>query len=124
MSNRSLCAFALFLLGLCVQASAETWPAKPIRVIVPYTAGSATDIIPRIVFAKMQEQLGRAIIVENRPGGATPVGTAAVAKAEPDGYTLLVHSSAYTIVPLTFSAARPDRRHSAGQYRQRAGGRP
>jgi len=103
MSNRSLCALALFSLGLCAQASAETWPAKPIRVIVPYTAGSATDIIPRTVFAKMQEQLGQALVVENRPGGATAVGTAAVARAEPDGYTLLVHSSAYTIVPLTFA---------------------
>ena len=103
MSHRWLWIVALLSMGLCAQASEETWPAKPIRVIVPYSPGSATDIIPRTVFAKVQEQIGQSIVVENRPGGATAIGTAAVAKAEPDGYTLLVHSSAYTIVPLTFA---------------------
>jgi tripartite-type tricarboxylate transporter receptor subunit TctC len=103
MSHRWLWIVALLSIGLCAQASAETWPAKAIRVIVPYSPGSATDIIPRTVFAKVQEQIGQSIVVENRPGGATAIGTAAVAKAEPDGYTLLVHSSAYTIVPLTFA---------------------
>ena len=103
MSHRWLWIVALLSTGLCAQASAETWPAKAIRVIVPYSPGSATDIIPRTVFAKVQEQIGQSIVVENRPGGATAIGTAAVAKAEPDGYTLLVHSSAYTIVPLTFA---------------------
>ena len=103
MSHRWLWIVALLSMGLCAQASAETWPAKAIRVIVPYSPGSATDIIPRTVFAKVQEQIGQSIVVENRPGGATAIGTAAVAKAEPDGYTLLVHSSAYTIVPLTFA---------------------
>ena len=103
MSHRWLWIVALLSMGLCAQASDETWPAKPIRVIVPYSPGSATDIIPRTVFAKVQEQIGQSIVVENRPGGATAIGTAAVAKAEPDGYTLLVHSSAYTIVPLTFA---------------------
>ena len=103
MSHRWLWIVALLSMGLCAEASDETWPAKPIRVIVPYSPGSATDIIPRTVFAKVQEQIGQSIVVENRPGGATAIGTAAVAKAEPDGYTLLVHSSAYTIVPLTFA---------------------
>ena len=103
MSHRWLWIVALLSMGLCAQASEETWPAKPIRVIVPYSPGSATDIIPRTVFAKVQEQIGQSIVVENRPGGATAIGTTAVAKAEPDGYTLLVHSSAYTIVPLTFA---------------------
>ena len=103
MSHRWLWIVALLSMGLCAEASDETWPAKPIRVIVPYSPGSATDIIPRTVFAKVQEQIGQSIVVENRPGGATAIGTTAVAKAEPDGYTLLVHSSAYTIVPLTFA---------------------
>ena len=68
---------------------------------MPYSPGSATDIIPRTIFAKVQEQLGQPIIVENRPGASSTIGTAAVAKAEPDGYTILVASSAYTIVPST-----------------------
>lgn len=100
MSWRWLCA-AVLLIGVCTQSSAENWPTKPIRVIVPYSPGSATDIIPRTIFAKVQEQLGQPIIVENRPGASTTIGTAAVAKAEPDGNTILVASSAYTIVPLT-----------------------
>jgi tripartite-type tricarboxylate transporter receptor subunit TctC len=103
MSQRWVWTIVLLSIGFCTQTSAETWPAKPIRVIVPYSPGSATDIIPRMVFAKVQEQIGQSIVVENRPGGATAIGTAAVAKAEPDGYTLLVHSSAYTIVPLTYT---------------------
>src|SRR5665811_1384764 len=101
MSKRWLCAIALLLMGFSTQAWAQSWPTKPIRVIVPYSPGSATDIIPRTIFAKVQEQLGQPIIVENRPGASSTLGTAAVAKAEPDGYTILVASSAYTIVPLT-----------------------
>ena len=101
MWYRWLCAIALLLMSLCTQSSAQSWPTKPIRAIVPYSPGSATDIIPRTIFAKVQEQLGQPIIVENRPGASSTIGTAAVAKAEPDGYTILVASSAYTIVPLT-----------------------
>jgi tripartite-type tricarboxylate transporter receptor subunit TctC len=103
MSYRWLGAMALLLIGFCTQASAENWPAKPIRAIVPYSPGSATDIIPRTIFAQVQKQLGQPIIIENRPGGASTIGTAAVAKSEPDGYTILVASSAYTTVPLTFA---------------------
>jgi tripartite-type tricarboxylate transporter receptor subunit TctC len=101
MSYRRVCAIALLLIGFCTASSAETWPTKPIRAIVPYSPGSATDIIPRTVFAQVQKQLGQPIIIENRPGGASMIGTAAVAKSDPDGYTILVASSAYTTVPLT-----------------------
>jgi tripartite-type tricarboxylate transporter receptor subunit TctC len=101
MSKWWLCAIALLLMSFGTQAWAQSWPTKPIRAIVPYSPGSATDIIPRTIFAKVQEQLGQPIIVENRPGASSTLGTAAVAKAEPDGYTILVASSAYTIVPLT-----------------------
>lgn len=103
MSHRWLCAIALLLMGVSTQSSAESWPTKPIRAIVPYSPGSATDIIPRTVFAQVEKQLGQPIIVENRDGGASTIGTAAVAKSEPDGYTILVASSAYTTVPLTFA---------------------
>jgi|PersoiStandDraft_1058852.scaffolds.fasta_scaffold15402_2 tripartite-type tricarboxylate transporter receptor subunit TctC len=101
MSYRWLCAIALLLMGVGTPASAETWPTKPIRAIVPYSAGSAADIIPRTVFAQVEKQLGQPIIIENRDGGASTIGTNAVAKSEPDGYTFLVASSAYTTVPLT-----------------------
>ena len=101
MVSRWLCAIALLSVSFLSQSMAQSWPTRPIRAIVPYSPGSATDIIPRAVFAKVQEQLGQPIIVENRPGGSSTIGTAAVVKAEPDGYTILVASSAYTIVPLT-----------------------
>ncbi len=102
MSYRWICALALLLTGVCTQVWADNWPSRPIRVIVPYPPGSATDIIPRTVFAEVQKQLGQPIVIENRPGAGSTIGTAAVAKAEPDGYTFLVAASAYTTLPLIF----------------------
>jgi len=90
MLHRWLCAIALLSIGFCSQSSAQNWPTKPIRAIVPYSPGSATDIIPRTVFAQVEKQLGQPIIIENRDGGASTIGTNAVAKSEPDGYTFLV----------------------------------
>jgi tripartite-type tricarboxylate transporter receptor subunit TctC len=95
------CAIVLLLLGFSAAASGQTWPSKSIRALVPYSAGSASDIIPRTVFAAAEKQLGQPIIVENRGGGGSIIGTAAVAKAAPDGYTILSTSSAFTIVPVT-----------------------
>jgi tripartite-type tricarboxylate transporter receptor subunit TctC len=91
-------------------AAAQAWPTKPIRAIIPFGAGSATDIIPRIVFEPLSAQIGQPIVVENRAGAGSTIGTAAVAKADPDGYTLLATSSAHTITPavyanLTYDAA-------------------
>jgi tripartite-type tricarboxylate transporter receptor subunit TctC len=108
MSYRWHCLIAVLFMGFCAQSLADSWPTKPIRAIVPYSPGSATDIIPRTIFAKVQEQLGQPIIVENRPGAASTIGTAAVVKAEADGYTILVASSGYTIVPLIFLNVRYD----------------
>lgn len=99
MSYRRLCVIALLSITFYTQSWAGDWPTKPIRAIVPYSPGSATDIIPRTIFAEVQEQLGQPIIVENRPGASSTIGTAVVAKAQPDGNTILVASSAYTIVP-------------------------
>lgn len=81
---------------------AQAWPSKTIRVIIPTGAGSATDVVPRIIFDSLSVQLGQAIIVENRPGAGGTLGTNAVAKAEPDGYTLLANSSAYTVLPWVY----------------------
>ncbi len=84
-------------------AGAQTWPAKPLRVIVPVGAGSTTDIIPRAVFEQLGPQLGQSIVVENRTGAGGTIGTAFVAKADPDGYTILAHGSAHTISPSLYS---------------------
>src|SRR3982074_3814003 len=83
-------------------AGAQAWPAKPIRVVVPFTPGSATDIMARTVAEKLSGQLGQPVIVENRPGAGGTIGGAQVAKANPDGYTILVHSSSYTVTPSTY----------------------
>jgi len=79
---------------------AGNWPTRPIRVIVPLSAGSALDIVPRIVFEQLSKQLGQPIIVENRPGASGTIGGRTVAVADPDGYTLLA-SSAFVIAPST-----------------------
>ena len=99
---KSIYLMILPALGLAlstVEAGAQTWPTKPLRVIVPVGAGSTTDIIPRVVFEQLSPQLGQNIIVENRAGAGGTIGTGFVAKADPDGYTILAHGSAHTIAP-------------------------
>jgi len=94
----------LFGIGLVtIEAAGETWPTKPLRAIVPVGAGSTTDIIPRIVFEQLALQLGQSIVVENRPGAGGTIGSAYVAKSEPDGYTVLAHGGALTISPSLYS---------------------
>ena len=106
--QRWLPVVLVILLGPCGGAVAQNWPAKPIRAIIPFGAGSATDVIPRIVFDQMSAQLGQPIVVENRGGAGGTIGTTAVAKAEPDGYTILVHSSAHTITPSIYPSLSYD----------------
>jgi tripartite-type tricarboxylate transporter receptor subunit TctC len=86
-----------------VAASAQSWPARPIRAIIPFGAGSATDLVPRIVFEQLSPQLGQPIVVENRTGAGGTLGTSAVAKADPDGYTLLAHSNAFSVAPAIYA---------------------
>lgn len=80
-------------------ARAANWPTKPVRVVVPYAAGSATDLVPRTVFEQVGQQVGQSFVVENRPGGGTTVGTGQVKQSDPDGHTILVHSNAIITVP-------------------------
>lgn len=80
-------------------AHADEWPTKPVHAIVPVAAGSSTDIVPRLVLEQVAAQLGQPIVVENRSGAAGTIGSALVARAQPDGYTLLAHGSAHTIAP-------------------------
>ena len=92
----------LSTLGLAfatMEVDAQTWPTKPLRAIVPVAAGSTTDIVPRVVFEQLSRQFGQSIIVENRTGAGGTTGAAFVAKADPDGYTLLAHGGAHTIAP-------------------------
>ena len=86
-------------------ARAQSWPSKSIRAIIPFTAGSTVDIVSRIVFEPLSQQLGQSIIVENRGGAGGTIGANAVAKADPDGYTMLAHSSAHSATPAIYPNA-------------------
>jgi tripartite-type tricarboxylate transporter receptor subunit TctC len=96
-------AALLVLLAVSPNAWADAWPDRPIRTVIPFGAGSATDVVPRIVFERMAAQLGQPIVVENRGGAGGTIGSAVVAKAKPDGYTLLTNSSAHTIASSIYS---------------------
>ncbi len=80
-------------------AQAADWPTKTVRALVPYAPGSATDVLPRTIFEAVSHQSGQTIVVENRPGGGTTIASSMVAKSEPDGATILVHSNAIVTVP-------------------------
>ena len=102
---------ATALLASTSTAWAQTWPAKPVRVINPFGVGSATDVIPRIILEQVQANIGQPVLLEARPGAGGTTGTAQVVAADPDGYTLLVNSSALTLTPamyrnLSFDPAR------------------
>jgi tripartite-type tricarboxylate transporter receptor subunit TctC len=99
---RLMPASALTLALFSFDAAAQTWPARPLRAIVPVAAGTITDIVPRVVFEPLSAQLGQNVIVENRPGGGATTATAFVAKADPDGYTILVNSAAHAIAPALY----------------------
>jgi len=93
----------LLLLALVANvASAQSWPARPIHFIVPFTPGSGTDTIARIVGDAMSKSLGQPIIIDNKPGAGGTIGAAIVARAEPDGYTVLIHSSGHALNPAIY----------------------
>jgi tripartite-type tricarboxylate transporter receptor subunit TctC len=94
----SLCALAL-----AAPLQAQTWPDKPVRVIISFTPGSSTDIVGRIVMAKVAEYWGQPVVNENRAGAGGSIGSAVVAKAAPDGYTLLINSGAHAVNPAIYA---------------------
>jgi len=98
-----ICFILLSVLALALangEAWAQAWPTRPIRAIVAFSAGGIVDVMARVVCDQLSSQLRQPVIVENRGGAGTTIGTAFVAKSDPDGYTILVNSSAHTISPL------------------------
>lgn len=93
---------ALAWLGLALTVHAQSYPTKPIKFIVPFTVGSATDIVARAVGDAMSKSMGQPIVIENRLGAGGTIAAAQVAKSEPDGYTVLVHSSAHALNPALY----------------------
>jgi tripartite-type tricarboxylate transporter receptor subunit TctC len=103
-----ICASALAAPLLPRLARAQQWPAKTIRAVVPFGAGSTIDVLGRIVLDPLSSALGQTIIVENRGGAGGSIGSAYVAKAEADGYTILVHAAAHSAAPAAFPNAPYD----------------
>jgi len=92
---RALVAVAVAL--SCVSALAQDYPNKPIRIIVPFAAGGPADVYARFIGARLQDSLGQPVVIDDRPGAGSIIGTDAVAKSAPDGYTLLMMSNTHTV---------------------------
>jgi len=102
VANRFAClhALAFGVLAHAAQSHAQHYPARPVRMIIPFSAGGATDVPGRIVAQKLSDTMGQQVVVDNRPGAGSVIGTELAAKAQPDGYTLLL-----TATPFVMSAA-------------------
>jgi tripartite-type tricarboxylate transporter receptor subunit TctC len=124
MRDRRVLAAALAACALCApQPEAAEFPSRPIRIVVPYAPGGASETMARLVADKLSAALRQAVVIENRPGGGTVIGASVVAQAPADGYTLFVNASSYVInshliaklpydpwkdfVPLTLAASNP-----------------
>lgn len=91
---------AVMLTGVSTMSCAQSWPVRPIKLIVPFPPGGATDALARILAEKLPAKLGQSVIIENKPGAATVIGVTAVTKAPADGYTVLVSaSSSFAVLP-------------------------
>ncbi|MBL8386475.1 MAG: tripartite tricarboxylate transporter substrate binding protein [Burkholderiales bacterium] len=104
MNPRSLGLGALLFALAAGTAPAQqaAWPVRPIKAVVPFAPGAATDTVARTVLERVSRQLGQPIVIENRPGAGGTIGSAQVAQAEPDGYTILVHSNSHTVTEATY----------------------
>ena len=102
-----LLAAIAFLAASGLAQASDTWPAKPVKLVVPFPPGGGTDIVARSLGKKLAENLGQAVVIDNKPGAATIIGADAVAKAQPDGYTLLVSGSTTYSVNAALRARLP-----------------
>ena len=100
---RFACAAAIAFLTGASAAFAQTYPAKPIRIVVPFAPGGGTDILTRILLPKLTDTLKQQLIVDNRPGAGSQIGTELVAKAPPDGYTMLMVDTAFMTNPSLYA---------------------
>jgi tripartite-type tricarboxylate transporter receptor subunit TctC len=98
---RALAAIAV--MACAIQAGAQTYPARPVRVIIAFPPGSATDIIGRVITQKVTELWGQNVLADNRGGAGGTIGSTIAVKAAPDGYTLIINSGAHTVAPAMFS---------------------
>src|SRR5712692_2539171 len=102
MRQLRVVVFAAFALGFAAAALAQSWPSKPIKIIVPFPPGNTTDIMARLIGPKITERLGQPVLVENRPGASGMLGLDFVAKAAPDGYTIAAGQGGnLTVLPHT-----------------------
>jgi tripartite-type tricarboxylate transporter receptor subunit TctC len=98
---------ALLALGLAIAATgswADTWPSRPVKMIIPFPPGGTLDTVGRTLAEKLQQQLGQPFVVENRPGGNGIIGADVVSKSQPDGYTLLFNASTFVSAPMTMKS--------------------
>ena len=101
-------ALSAVVVALVAPAGAQTWPSRPIRLIVPHAPGGVTDVVARLVAQPLGEALGQSVIVENKPGASGLVGTESAASAAPDGYTFVMFVDANTILPSTVKQLNHD----------------
>jgi tripartite-type tricarboxylate transporter receptor subunit TctC len=104
---RAILVLAIAIVAASTQGARAEWPDRPIKMIVPFPAGSSSDTVGRIVAAKMGERLGQQVIVENRPGGSTVIGTDLVAKSAPDGYTIELANTTTHAASVALNASLP-----------------
>ena len=114
---QTVCAFAAGLFCAHAPGHAQVYPAKPIRIIVPFAPGGGTDFIGRIVAAKLGETLGQQVIIDNRPGASGNIGAEAGIKAPADGYTLTLVSGAAITLPGDSSRTSPPASDAEGARR-------
>src|SRR5256714_15268959 len=110
MKGLILCSAGAWVLAFACALSAQGFPERPVQIITPYAAGGGLDIITRTLAQRLSAQWGKQVIVDNRPGAGSTVGTALAAKAPKDGYTLLVASTPLGVAPAVYPSLSYDAR--------------
>jgi len=95
-------AVACMVVGALTSHAAETYPSRPLRMVVPYAPGGNTDVLARLIAQRLTQSLGQQVVVDNRPGGNTLIGTELVARAPADGYTIMLTTLTFTVVPTLY----------------------